>query len=747
MSKFKKPTKPAMASSFWLNDEFLDRVEENGKDLIQLSGYRRAVSNFVKIVTGENIPVRFSTGKDSYTNGKEVTISTSTDPAKFDVNVGLALHEGSHCKLTDFSLFTTDYVAKTMVVLFGEDIDVNNLPEWAKADMYRLLANYVGHPDPENASDSQKLAALKQVAYKWSTSLKDVFNIVEDRRIDYFVYTTAPGYKAYYQALYDKYFNLPIIDKGLKSSEYRDEEWESYMFRLINITNPNRDLKALKGLTEIWNVFDLANIKRMKNSEDAFKVAAQIFSIIQSNIVKPFQSEDTNGKPEDQGDTDQPGTSKNQNGGGGDIDPENFDIPNTGDNMKGQGTGQNSPDSDDTDDTDGDAEGDDPTKSSESGNGNGSGGNGDIEEDELGTAGLPELSAREREKLLKSIRDQKKVVDGDMKKTKMSRKDADAVNSVDEAGAELHEVKYDDYDWHGQAKKQSTKVLVIRNFTPKIADELSCGLWSEPTNRYGGSDRTKAVDEGIRLGHMLGRKLKVRNEDRSTKFNRLASGKIDKRMIANAGYGMENIFEKLETFSYKPSMIHISIDSSGSMGGSKMRKSIVTATAIAKACSMIENMDCVITFRSGTHFNGTSYPAIVYAYDSRKHSVTQLRSHMPWFIASGSTPEGLCFDAILKDIVSSSRGKDSYFINFSDGEPCYDSYHGAGAAKHTGTQVRKMQYEGIKVLSYFISEYEDAGSRSGKMFRQMYGKDSAFVNVESIFEVAKTMNDKFLEVA
>jgi nitric oxide reductase activation protein len=120
---------------------------------------------------------------------------------------------------------------------------------------------------------------------------------------------------------------------------------------------------------------------------------------------------------------------------------------------------------------------------------------------------------------------------------------------------------------------------------------------------------------------------------------------------------------------------------------------------------------------------------------------------MPWFIASGSTPEGLCFDAIMKDIVSSSRGKDSYFINFSDGEPCYDSYHGAGAAKHTGTQVRKMQYEGIKVLSYFISEYEDAGSRSGKMFRQMYGKDSAFVNVESIFEVAKTMNDKFLEVA
>ena len=195
MNKFKKPVKPAMASSFWLNDEFLDRVQENGKDLIQLSGYRRAVSNFVRIVTGENIPVRFSTGQDSYTNGKEVTISASADPSKFDVNVGLALHEGSHCKLTDFKLFTVDYAARAMAALFGEVIDVNNLPVWATNEMYRRLS-YNGHPDPADASDTQKFEALSNL-FSYGVlgrQLKDVFNIVEDRRIDYFVYTTAPGY-------------------------------------------------------------------------------------------------------------------------------------------------------------------------------------------------------------------------------------------------------------------------------------------------------------------------------------------------------------------------------------------------------------------------------------------------------------------------------------------------------------------------------------------------------------------------
>jgi hypothetical protein len=75
--------------------------------------------------------------------------------------------------------------------------------------------------------------------------LKDLINIIEDRRIDHWVYTNAPGYRGYYDALYAKYFNAPIIDKGLKSDEYTSEDWDSYMFRIINITNPNRRIKAM----------------------------------------------------------------------------------------------------------------------------------------------------------------------------------------------------------------------------------------------------------------------------------------------------------------------------------------------------------------------------------------------------------------------------------------------------------------------------------------------------------------------
>ena len=72
-------------SSFWLDEDFTtsgnsifdDVYEEKpkGVDLLKLAGYRRAIANFVSIVTGESIPVRFS-GTNSYTDGKVVNISS-----------------------------------------------------------------------------------------------------------------------------------------------------------------------------------------------------------------------------------------------------------------------------------------------------------------------------------------------------------------------------------------------------------------------------------------------------------------------------------------------------------------------------------------------------------------------------------------------------------------------------------------------------------------------------------------------
>jgi hypothetical protein len=247
---------------------------------------------------------------------------------------------------------------------------------------------------------------------------------------------------------------------------------------------------------------------------------------------------------------------------------------------------------------------------------------------------------------------------------------------------------------------------------------------------------------------MLGKKLKVRSEERNTKFNRLRSGRIDKRMIANAGYGAEAIFEKIESFAYNPGIIHISIDNSGSMSGGNFQNAMTTAIAIAKACDMIENMDCVISLRAGSSFGndrGYGTAVMLVAYDSRKHGMAQIKTCFPKLCVSGSTPEGLCFDAVMKEIVDSSRGKDAYFVNMSDGCPYFDGYYGEGAYNHTRAQVKKMVREGIKVISYFICHGTPYGSDK-ENFQKMYGKEAQFIDTSKIAEVAKTMNSKFLEV-
>jgi len=66
-------------------DEFLglDTNVKKGKDLVALAGYKRAISNFVNIVTEQSIPVVFNSNDQSYTDGKKVVIGSNIDDKKF----------------------------------------------------------------------------------------------------------------------------------------------------------------------------------------------------------------------------------------------------------------------------------------------------------------------------------------------------------------------------------------------------------------------------------------------------------------------------------------------------------------------------------------------------------------------------------------------------------------------------------------------------------------------------------------
>jgi len=293
-----------------------------------------------------------------------------------------------------------------------------------------------------------------------------------------------------------------------------------------------------------------------------------------------------------------------------------------------------------------------------------------------------------------------------------------------------------------------TNCIVIERITDGLLENNLCQVLRK--NYYGTDEGSKLVVEGIRIGTMLGKKLKVRNESRDTKWTRKDSGRIDKRLIAELGFGNERVFSSTFTDSYADAHLHISVDASGSMNGDKWNNTIKSSVAICKAASMIEGLTVDVSFRYTSWGNnrGEEKPAILIAYDSRKNKMSHIKKYWKYLKVSGTTPEGLCYQAIMDKISIGSREKESYFLNFSDGMPMFSngkiSYYHDEALNHTKKMVKEIRSKGVKVLSYFIGgDYERSSNTED--FKKMYGKDAKFIDVNSVSALAKTMNKKFLE--
>ena len=669
-------------SSFWFDENEGNRVndvlgieEKQGVDLIKLASLRRAISNFVTIVTGKDIPVTFKTsGKDSFTDGKKIQIGSSLKEGDFDWTVGLALHEGSHIILSDFSL-------------------LKNLEMNVPQELFMRAENM----------GISRMELLKNI--------KNVLNYVEDRRIDNFIFKSAPGYKGYYHAMYDKFFYTKVIDKGLLSSEKCEESWDSYMFRIINLHNTNTRLGALKGLKEISRTIGLGSISRLENSQDALDVSIKVISIILDNIVieKP-ETENQEGSQSQSGDSSESGESGE--GSGSSDEPKTVTDEELQD-MIDNGSLEEGSDSDSDKDTQ-----------------------------------LVELSDNQKKMLDNAIKKQEKFLNGDIQKKRVTKKDLKSLESVEQSGMRIEKVGEDykdDYSYY-QRKSSSTECIVIDNLTQGLIDSGEIHMLSN----YRSEENQENINRGIVLGKKLGRKLQIRNESRMTTFTRKNSGKIDKRLLSELGFGNTDVFQQTFVDSYSDALLWISIDASGSMGGKKWNRTMTSVTAIAKAASMTQNLDVVIDFRSsysqGYGRGSDSKPLLLIAYDSRKDKFSKIQRLFQSIHPSGITPEGLCFEAIMDKLVPSSKDRDSYFLNFSDGQPYFSNsdidYSGRGASIHTKKMVEKIREKGISVLSYFI---KDSYGGSIGDFTTMYGKDAKDIDVTNVMSVAKTMNERFLQ--
>jgi hypothetical protein len=499
--------------------------------------------------------------------------------------------------------------------------------------------------------------------------------------------------------MYNKYFNAAIIDKALTLKEKSQESWDDYLFHICNFQNKNRSLSTLKGLQYIWDLIDLKNISRLKSTDEALNLAELVFDYIESILPEPQTCQGQSQKAK-----------------------EDYDKKF---NSSGEG-----------DDSEGGSEGDSKD--------DGSGTTGETVEDNSDV--ISKLTDKQQHQLDTAIKAQKDFLDGNLKKTNLSKKDLRTVDALTESGCSSELVGAGDFEGnYGIFSAKGVNCLLIKELTQKIIDagEFNDLIVNSKGYWWGSGQLDKnreSIAKGIRLGTMLGRKLQIRNEERTLKTTRLRKGRIDKRLIASLGFGAESVFAAMDVQKYKNAMVHLSIDASGSMSGNRFEKATISAVAIAKAASMTNNFDVQISYRS-THGNS---PLALIAYDSRKDKISKITSLFLNIYPGGTTPEGLCFEALQSHLLASSESLDSYFINFSDGQPYFSAkgihYRGKYAYQHTAKQVKNMTLKGIKVLSFFIdgSEY-DMGA-----FRQMYGKSARSVNVDQLLPLAKELNQIFI---
>ena len=730
-------------SSYWLDrDLFVDDVDVlDSKDtlvaegpnlmkMVRLAAIRRAVSNFVQILVGKQIPVQYSSGKDSYTDGQTIVISADENPDTFDPTVGLALHEASHVLLSDFAFLKALTKFQNNEVPYTAPAGSGMTQRWEVVSDGKLFVTREGNilskmllPELFAQLPCPSSVEYAPRANKMLNDLKVLMNILEDRRIDKYVYTNAAGYRPYYDALYAKYFYTEDQANNLRyNPEWRDLTVDNYVNRLLLAFHPAADPNALPGLKELITLMDIKSIERVGhvpsmpvidgtipvyyNSvkyedmpqlwKDACVLYAHILTFVKDGQDISNQQQEHAGNPPDK--PCDGGEGEGEGGEGEASDMPDMDIP-VGKMV--------------------------PTP---------------VEAGPKGKAG--KFSATKANKELDAM---KKIMNNEAKKKKITAAEATTIASMEQAAAEIVDITGDGVPFG--------HCMVTRKLTESIIN----ADWFIFGRQYGwGNANATAIAAGRRMGAILEHRLQVRNDPMFTKQTRLPQGGLDRRLLAQLGMDITSVFQKSRVDQHRPAMLHLTIDASGSMSGNKWARCITVAVALAYVGSKIRNIDTVVSIRGGQDM-----PMVAVLFDSRRDQFPAFVKHMTKVMPAGATPEGLCFKATMDLVLESANTHDVYFINFSDGEPAFDytrrkamdksgvnqyfSYGGELAITHTRKMVKMIKDRGVKVLSYFISEdnnyYADI---TFAKFRKMYGEDAVQVNISNATEVVRTVNKLLL---
>lgn len=688
---------PTLAAS--LHNRRKIRGEADPNYILAMLTIKRAISNFVRIITGENVKILFSSGKQSYAtiknnNEKVIVISSKLEANEVDVTVGLALHEAMHIKHSKF-----DSLSK---LLDSVSIDER---EW----------------------------------------LRTTCNLIEDLRIDSIAYTYHVGYRGYYQKLYAYYLNRILFDNAKQSicNNVTVTAYISYLQLLLIDRNNIYPYDWLPEIRSLLNLIDITNI-HLISSDEALLLSNRLYKEIKALVVKYGNTIE----PEYEipkymhGEKDYSNVHNTPKEDEDSYRDDNYDTHITSNN--GETVVKTSEQSDVTNESDDDED----NNLSDEDHSNANNSNvviGQSSEDNSSDISDSIINGNELikdySKVESLFRDIQKIFDASLIEKKSGSKDViqnleilsmkkhiicnDKVNNIDYYSVLYEDVKIDDIDMSSSFKIHSPfSTIGFNSVTNKLDDAI--------------------INDAISSGISLAQKMQIRNEDRVTINARKQSGRIHNRSLYLLGTGCSDIFYTRETTSYNPTFIHITIDASGSMSGNRIKEAKRISIMIAKAASLLKDVHVSISFRHD--FERVPLNSVI--YNSKKNSLKHLIDTISLIQSRSSTPEALCFGSLSKYIQQESKGYDTYIINISDGEPIFSmksiEYSGVLAAKHGRKAWENMLIDNNAIgLSYFVSD--SLKERHVNMFKNIYTNSAKFVNTSSMINIINTINDMIMQ--
>lgn len=624
-------------AQFWLGDSYcID-------DFVKMGEVRRAVANFVSIICNKDIIVKFFDGKESFTDGKTISLGCDLSTGEIDYVVGLALHEASHIAYSDIPL-------------------MRNVWQKVPNELYSVSSLEKG---------------------KVATFVSDIYNYIESRYVDAKTYEKCPGYRGYYTALYNKVFNNQTITDALKSGFGRTNDIESYTFRIFNLTNSDADMSALPGLDEIHKLIGYDTLERLVTPNDRLAIACEVAKVALKNITKK-QAEQSTATPT-------PTAEKNK-------------VPDTD---------TTEPSSEATDEKDTD---NNPAMPSS-------------EEEQSTTPDTPNSAAE-------GLATQRDYINGTLKKSTLFFGGNTPVDSVASSNMEANIVG-------GDSGVPSVASVFVRHVDAGL---LESGDF--PFIRLKSSlniDAYEGVVSGMQLGSRLGEQLQLAKQSSNEVSIRKKHGRIYGRLLYSYECDNDSVFFDKADCAETPINIILSIDASMSMVP-KWKQTIQTATAIAKAASMLDGVYLKIMLRSGVKLGNVPVVYTATVYDSSIDPLSHIKEVLGKVCPAGSTPDGLAYESVWKEIYATTNNSyETLFVTISDGEPYFVvdqmRYFGEAAIEHTKKQVDRMIGAGISVLSYLVTDGEHEDSEDSS-FNYMYGASARIIDVQNMTQIAETINKK-----